>query len=610
MKKYFESLLPKTLAFFVLVVVVIPTYAYTISGKLVSVKETGTVDTANEQSESIDETQLGEEQELATNTIAVSISYELANDDGTTQQVDIERHFIDGLVEFEGTLDEPTPVNISVTVGAEEPVGLFAVIEPEDDFLFEFVDNPAPKRDKITAIGTLRLYEDPGKKFTISGDLSSMNLDLSSAIVEVLGWESDPATGDTQDVFFGKAKFNDGRFVIEGQVHEPIVAVVVIVVGSAYTQFQAIVEADADITVSPRGTLYTLGASAKSGRHARLVDSWRATSEFERLMDEYDAAHQEFYRKPQKPSETVKSVEVETSSDSMPPESTSQMDAELSASSNSEELDSQETDSQTKSDSNGSRALRDEGCEHVEIEEVASPQMSESTEEILPLHRQLSLQMEQTRAEALENIATNAEDPIDALLTLEMGAHSFAEEALPIFDRLAVTLDDDLVGRRVTHFRNDLASYLANRGISKSLSPGGKAPDFTLSNLEGQNISLQDLLSENELVLIEFWATWCGPCIESFPALAQIYDEFRDDGFEIASISVDATREAWEQGSMEHELAWVNLGQEQGFEGDVAKSYGVTFLPQTYLVDSKGCIIQKRLSSDHLEELLEESLGR
>ena len=94
------------------------------------------------------------------------------------------------------------------------------------------------------------------------------------------------------------------------------------------------------------------------------------------------------------------------------------------------------------------------------------------------LHRQLSLQMEQTRAEALENIATNAEDPIDALLTLEMGAHSFAEEALPIFDRLAVTLDDDLVGRRVTHFRNDLASYLANRGISKSLSPRQEGSRF------------------------------------------------------------------------------------------------------------------------------------
>ena len=112
MKKCFESLLPKTLAFVVLVVVVIPTYAYTISGKLVSVKETGTVDTTNEQSESLDGTQLGDEQGLATNAIAVSISYEFANDDGTTQQLDIEKHFIDGLVEFEGTLNEPTPVNI------------------------------------------------------------------------------------------------------------------------------------------------------------------------------------------------------------------------------------------------------------------------------------------------------------------------------------------------------------------------------------------------------------------------------------------------------------------------------------------------------------------
>lgn len=224
-------------------------------------------------------------------------------------------------------------------------------------------------------------------------------------------------------------------------------------------------------------------------------------------------------------------------------------------------------------------------------------------------YRELGRKLIRKQNDSLEDIALNADDPMDALLALELGAYWGKEEALPIYDRLANSLDDDLVIRRVTHSRNFHASNLARRGIDGSLVEGKLAPDFTLSNLDGEQISLNSLQQKNEYVLVEFWASWCGPCIGSIPALKDLYSSYNQYGFEIVSISLDDEQDPWVEASEEYKLPWVNLGELKGFDGEVATSFGVTFIPKSYLVDKDGQIVIKDGSPEELKAFFAETLN-
>ena len=242
---------------------------------------------------------------------------------------------------------------------------------------------------------------------------------------------------------------------------------------------------------------------------------------------------------------------------------------------------------------------------YQEFQSQKEPSSADST----PLHRELVKVLNRMRYNYLHDIALNSEDPMNALLALELGAYWGKEEALPIYDRLAKSLDDDIVLRRVTHKRNNHASHLATIGFDKALDIGKQVPQFTLSDLNGEKYKLGDFLDKNELVLVDFWASWCGGCLASFPALKDLYDSYHEQGFEIISISIDDHHDAWAERSEEQELPWVDLGELKGFEGKIAKSYGVTFIPKKYLIDSQGKVIQKDLSMDQLESFLESKYG-
>jgi len=242
--------------------------------------------------------------------------------------------------------------------------------------------------------------------------------------------------------------------------------------------------------------------------------------------------------------------------------------------------------------------------QEYQIQTQKSEDEGDSAAEGTPTHLELRRKMNRIRYDFLEDVASNAEDPMDALLALEMSAYWGKEEALPIYDRLAKTLDKDLVIRRVVNARNSHASNLEKRGIDRSLVVGKNVPEFTLPNIKGEQISLRQLLDRNEFVLVEFWASWCGPCIETIPALKNLHASYNEYGFEIVSISIDDNREAWVEASDEYDLPWVNLGELKDWEGEVATSYGVTGIPKKYLLDNEGQIVQKDPSIDQLKELL------
>ena len=189
-----------------------------------------------------------------------------------------------------------------------------------------------------------------------------------------------------------------------------------------------------------------------------------------------------------------------------------------------------------------------------------------------------------------------------ALLAMEIGAPEARQ--LEMWDKLAEVIDEDLVGRRVLPRRDSLEKQIKLNANAESIVEGQVAPGFTLANLEGEEVALSDVLSQNEFVLVDFWASWCGPCIATFPRLKKFYSAFNDDGFEIVAISIDSTHEAWADASEEHELPWMNLGEIVESSGDIANAYGVQFIPKGYLLDDKGCVIQKDLQYENLQEVL------
>ena len=170
-------------------------------------------------------------------------------------------------------------------------------------------------------------------------------------------------------------------------------------------------------------------------------------------------------------------------------------------------------------------------------------------------------------------------------------------------------LDSELVARRVTPQRDLLAQNIAIESNEKSLIQGQKVPDFTLSNMEGQDIAFYpDVLQENKIVLIDFWASWCSPCIAMFPHLKSIYSEYKENGFEIVSVSLDSESIDWTESSEQQQLPWVNLGELKGMKGPTAVDYGVQFIPKSYLVDMDGCILKKDLHPEMLKDLMVKNL--
>ncbi|MDY3069072.1 MAG: TlpA disulfide reductase family protein [Parabacteroides sp.] len=170
---------------------------------------------------------------------------------------------------------------------------------------------------------------------------------------------------------------------------------------------------------------------------------------------------------------------------------------------------------------------------------------------------------------------------------------------------------NDIVANASEEFKNvsGVQKLIDHLEVLKKVAVGQKFTDFEMADIKGKTHKLSEFVGNGKnIVLIDFWASWCPPCRRDMPNLVDTYKEFKGKGFEIVGISLDSKKEAWEKGIKDLNITWTQLSDLKGWKNDGAALYGVNSIPHTILVDKDGTIIAKGLHGKEVAEKLKELL--
>jgi peroxiredoxin len=143
----------------------------------------------------------------------------------------------------------------------------------------------------------------------------------------------------------------------------------------------------------------------------------------------------------------------------------------------------------------------------------------------------------------------------------------------------------------------------------KAVSAGQKAPDFTMNDPEDKPVTLSSKIGPR-LLLIDFWASWCGPCRQENPNVVKVYNEFHKKGFDIFGVSLDQKKEDWVKAISDDKLAWTHVSDLKYWGNDAARLYAVNQIPSNFLLDDKGIIIGTNLRGDDLYKKVKDILDK
>lgn len=143
----------------------------------------------------------------------------------------------------------------------------------------------------------------------------------------------------------------------------------------------------------------------------------------------------------------------------------------------------------------------------------------------------------------------------------------------------------------------------------KKVAVGQKFSDFEMVDLKGDTHKLSDYVGKGNVTLVDFWASWCGPCMQEVPNLKKTYETYHKKGFEIVGISLDSEKGAWEAAVKDKQMNWIHLSDLRGWQSAGGALYGVRSIPNTFLVDKDGTIVGHNLFGEELNKKLDELLA-
>jgi peroxiredoxin len=178
-------------------------------------------------------------------------------------------------------------------------------------------------------------------------------------------------------------------------------------------------------------------------------------------------------------------------------------------------------------------------------------------------------------------------------------------ELKKLFDGLDADIKKTKDGKELSETFAELekqAKSIANVGVGKV------APDFSAPNPEGKTISLKQSLGK--VTIVDFWASWCGPCRKENPSVVAMYNELHSKGLNVIGVSLDDDAAKWKEAIAADKLTWNHVSNLKKWDDPIAKQYGIASIPATFILDASGKIVAKDLRGDQLKAKVLELLAK
>lgn len=212
----------------------------------------------------------------------------------------------------------------------------------------------------------------------------------------------------------------------------------------------------------------------------------------------------------------------------------------------------------------------------------------------------VEMALEQKQEEGLDKVfnlvASSIDKPAGVYLLSSFGSSFDVKKMQPLFDRIPAAYAS----------QPEIVSLKEYVDTAVKTAEGEKYIDFTMNSPEGQPVKLSDIVSKNTYTLIDFWASWCGPCKREMPTVVEAYEKYKGKGFGVVGVSLDNNAESWKQALKDLNMTWPQMSDLKGWQCEGAALYGVRAIPATVLVDQQGTIIARNLRGTALMKKLEE----
>lgn len=232
------------------------------------------------------------------------------------------------------------------------------------------------------------------------------------------------------------------------------------------------------------------------------------------------------------------------------------------------------------------------------IEEYQEADMAGDMGKMMEIQVRFQQLEDESKTIIVDFVKANPSSYVSAFLLAQNFAMDATEEELrPLYEGLDDKVKHSFFGKET----GETLEILAKTGL------GAVAPDFTLNDLDGKPVSLSSF--KGKYTLVDFWASWCGPCRQENPTIVKAYHDYKAKGFDILGVSLDEKRDAWLKAIDQDKLAWTQVSDLKGWRSDAAALYGIKAIPMNYLLDKDGKIIAKNLRGADLIAKLGEVLN-